>query len=552
MPDTPDRYPEPDPDELNEVMSGPGPLMGAVPGGDDGSPHPALTLDPDCRDGKCGSCVGGPCEHECHQPSGEAPAAETVALPPDVPAGRVKPCGNTLPHGSHWWPSASVRRWCAGADENGLREIALPEAPAADPEAPSLESVAEHLGAMGRVANRMGTAARTAFVRGLTGATVGEDTTVRFRDDNPPRTIEIHGPGADDAVVTFRWLEDGTLAAEYDPARVTESARAVLDAVSTIVPPPEGDSEAPRGASAHGFYMCGEHGHFWIVNPDPENGPHCPKCFGVLEPVEAREVVTDLVCCASNYKVAADSVTNRVVLPILRTLAESSGASVPATPPGRSADEIRAAIADTIDADPDHSFMVDDLMTNVVGPLIAERDHHAEIEAAALKGWDAERQRADRKDWLISRWKAHYQNRIEKLTRRIETLRQRAERAEQQLIDCGADRDEQQRRASRAASMYSALRTQMRALCTCRATNDADGPDEDCPAHGREEFRAPVIARRLGEVEAERNRLREADARVRALAKGWIARGESAAMPSPFVARGREVLAALDGTDGGE
>jgi hypothetical protein len=25
-------------------------------------------LDPDCRDGKCGSCTGPPCEHECHQP----------------------------------------------------------------------------------------------------------------------------------------------------------------------------------------------------------------------------------------------------------------------------------------------------------------------------------------------------------------------------------------------------------------------------------------------------------------------------------------------------
>lgn len=24
-------------------------------------------LDPDCRDGKCGSCIGAPCEHECHQ-----------------------------------------------------------------------------------------------------------------------------------------------------------------------------------------------------------------------------------------------------------------------------------------------------------------------------------------------------------------------------------------------------------------------------------------------------------------------------------------------------
>ncbi|MEO3860946.1 hypothetical protein [Acrocarpospora sp. B8E8] len=28
---------------------------------------PELLIDPDCRDGKCGSCVGGPCEHGCHQ-----------------------------------------------------------------------------------------------------------------------------------------------------------------------------------------------------------------------------------------------------------------------------------------------------------------------------------------------------------------------------------------------------------------------------------------------------------------------------------------------------
>jgi hypothetical protein len=25
-------------------------------------------IDPDCRAGKCGSCVGGPCQHHCHQP----------------------------------------------------------------------------------------------------------------------------------------------------------------------------------------------------------------------------------------------------------------------------------------------------------------------------------------------------------------------------------------------------------------------------------------------------------------------------------------------------
>ncbi|MEU4410687.1 hypothetical protein AB0F88_39805 [Streptosporangium sp. NPDC023963] len=32
-------------------------------------------VDPDCRDGKCHSCVGGPCEHSCHQ--GDSGEAET-------------------------------------------------------------------------------------------------------------------------------------------------------------------------------------------------------------------------------------------------------------------------------------------------------------------------------------------------------------------------------------------------------------------------------------------------------------------------------------------
>ncbi|GAA0970017.1 hypothetical protein GCM10009555_018190 [Acrocarpospora macrocephala] len=34
------------------------------------APAPDLLIDPDCRDGKCGSCVGGPCEHGCHQGGG--------------------------------------------------------------------------------------------------------------------------------------------------------------------------------------------------------------------------------------------------------------------------------------------------------------------------------------------------------------------------------------------------------------------------------------------------------------------------------------------------
>lgn len=29
--------------------------------------EPEPLIDPDCRDGKCGSCFGGPCEHHCHK-----------------------------------------------------------------------------------------------------------------------------------------------------------------------------------------------------------------------------------------------------------------------------------------------------------------------------------------------------------------------------------------------------------------------------------------------------------------------------------------------------
>ncbi|NEA22642.1 hypothetical protein [Actinomadura bangladeshensis] len=43
----------------------------ADPVPDDDLPKPVPVLDPDCRDGKCGSCVGGPCEHSCHQDGGD-------------------------------------------------------------------------------------------------------------------------------------------------------------------------------------------------------------------------------------------------------------------------------------------------------------------------------------------------------------------------------------------------------------------------------------------------------------------------------------------------
>ncbi|MCK2219751.1 hypothetical protein MF672_039040 [Actinomadura sp. ATCC 31491] len=46
-------------------------LLGLLDIGQD-DPDEEPLIDPDCRDGKCGSCVGGPCEHDCHQAGSEA------------------------------------------------------------------------------------------------------------------------------------------------------------------------------------------------------------------------------------------------------------------------------------------------------------------------------------------------------------------------------------------------------------------------------------------------------------------------------------------------
>jgi hypothetical protein len=48
------------------LRPGPCPTLVALDG-DRAKETPEPLIDPDCRDGKCGSCVGGPCEHECHR-----------------------------------------------------------------------------------------------------------------------------------------------------------------------------------------------------------------------------------------------------------------------------------------------------------------------------------------------------------------------------------------------------------------------------------------------------------------------------------------------------
>lgn len=60
-----------------------------------------LLIDPDCRDGKCGSCIGGVCEHYCHQrPAGR---------PSTLPRREKKADGTTVTH-------FTVQRVCNGCD----------------------------------------------------------------------------------------------------------------------------------------------------------------------------------------------------------------------------------------------------------------------------------------------------------------------------------------------------------------------------------------------------------------------------------------------------
>lgn len=53
--------------------------------------RPEPLIDPDCAAGKCSSCVGGPCEHDCHQKS--VPLTD-----PKCPTGRCASCTGTSCH----------------------------------------------------------------------------------------------------------------------------------------------------------------------------------------------------------------------------------------------------------------------------------------------------------------------------------------------------------------------------------------------------------------------------------------------------------------------
>jgi hypothetical protein len=59
---------------------------------------PERLIDPDCRDGKCGSCVGGPCECDCHTHIGVVDPGEPDEGPWCEACGEPFPCSD-VPEG---------------------------------------------------------------------------------------------------------------------------------------------------------------------------------------------------------------------------------------------------------------------------------------------------------------------------------------------------------------------------------------------------------------------------------------------------------------------
>lgn len=73
---------------------------------------PEPLLDPDCAAGKCGSCVGGPCEHWCHAVAEHTPPDDTTPAKANFEGHENRECGEHRTVGPHraWCHDCSM--WC--------------------------------------------------------------------------------------------------------------------------------------------------------------------------------------------------------------------------------------------------------------------------------------------------------------------------------------------------------------------------------------------------------------------------------------------------------
>lgn len=258
------------------------------------------------------------------RPPGEAPAADREAA---VYARDDLPCPRRDVHGPH--------DWSAG------RESVLPTGdwrcfgiPAADPEAPVV-----NFGDFG------------------------------VRLPEPAHTVTFAGPDGG-ASISLRWLEDGTLTAEYDPARLTESARAVLDAVGTIMPPPSvlavadhmmTDAATPPGRSADEIRAAG------VIR-------------GGIE-----DILADWF--GARHEKCAAEIVDRVVGPLIRRIAELEAFPL-------DHDAMHRAAREQFDRADEQRQRADDLEAIAVA-MAEERAREVVLADRRWLAWHSARQRAN-------------------------------------------------------------------------------------------------------------------------------------------------------------
>lgn len=565
----------------------------------DPNDDPEPVIDPVCRDGKCSSCVGGPCEHECHQPAGEAPAAETVTLPPGIDATRGRWCRNRAPHDPHGWPPDVDGDWCSGVDERGLRRyIALPEA--ANQEA-SCRPVELDDGSVIRV---MGTPDGE-VPPGLTAALTDLRQAVQRRHaaEHPPAVrpvdagpdqcprSDVHGP--------HRWRHKrvgrkcpGLLVtqcrAEY-PGSGQRGARVVA-------------CDRPRGHEGdHVEYIGDDAGLSWPV-ADAEAHVDVDAVAAHAMDVYARQhgtTVSELVAAADPEAprrfVRCERTDMHGPHPIALTCPGIHPADVgtrAAAAAGRSADEIRSALREALcstlmsgvsSSKPypyshhdEHDYhgicalclgdadaLADAVMDRVVRKLVTDRDREHEAykrtKIALAEMWKKEseqRQRAEQRD---AEWRADRDAHAED----ARVQRGRAIRARERAEGAAAERDEQERIARCLGAdldEVTAERDRLRAETNEQAANYAkvvgerdrlrekltDLEGQAARLSTAKDTFADELAQEASVADVEIiGRLREAVARVRERIEFWAARFDGGLMSDVI----EEFRTALDGTE---
>jgi hypothetical protein len=112
----------------------------------------------------------------------------------------------------------------------------------------------------------------------------------------------------------------------------------------------------------------------------------------------------------------------------------------------------------------------------------------------------------------LLRWVERLRTDVGKLSKRLEYAHERLKDADavNRGLRASLDATEAKRDALKGDDVRR-LETQLREVCTCNTTlSTIDGPEEDCPLHGRDEFKFPALRERVVHLEAANERVRVA------------------------------------------